>query len=68
MSRKFPQDTLEQAKVVASGWAKIDPDASLGELTLTGLQEQINAVSVIENQIRDQETELTNARNQRDEA
>jgi hypothetical protein len=68
MKRTFPTDTLDQAKVIANGWAKIDSELSIGGLTQTGLQGQIDSVSSIENQIIGLEAELTNLRNERDAA
>jgi len=68
MTKKYPTDALDQAKVIAHGWAQIDQETPIAGLTQGGLQEQINAVVSIDDQIIGLEAQLTNARNERDAA
>ena len=68
IARNFPQDTLDQARVISNGWAKIDPELTFAGLTQSGLQELIDRVISIENQIIGMDAELVNLRNERDEA
>jgi|WetSurMetagenome_2_1015567.scaffolds.fasta_scaffold41435_1 hypothetical protein len=68
MSKKCPRDTLEQAKLIANGWAQFDGETPIGGLTQAGLQEQINTVISIDDRIIGLEAQLTNMRNERDAA
>ena len=66
MAKKYPQDVIEQAKLIADAWGQINPELTFGELTQAGLKEQLTSVAPIEDQIMSLETTLTNLRNERD--
>ena len=68
MARKYPQDIVEQAQVVADAWGKINPQLAFGDLNQAGLVDQLNSVRSTENEIVSLENTLTNLRNERDAA
>ena len=68
MSRKYPPDVIEQARVIANGWAEINPELTFGDLTAAGLKGQLDSVVPLESEIITIEAKLTNLRNERDDA
>jgi hypothetical protein len=65
MSKKYPPDVVEQARVIADAWAQINPELTLGDLNQPGLKAQLDSVISVEDEIMSLETRLTNLRNER---
>lgn len=64
--RPYPTDVVEQARSVLDAWQQINPEMTFGDLTLAMLTGDVQDTTPIEQQIINLETQLTNARNERD--
>jgi hypothetical protein len=67
MSKKqFPPDLLDQAILVHAAWARIDETLAYGPFTISMLADDITQLRSFEHAIADLESQLTDARNQRE--
>ena len=66
MARKYPTDVLEQAQSILSAWNHVDATTNLGTLLPAAISADVTAASPIEAQIASLESQLTDARNERD--
>jgi hypothetical protein len=64
----YPTDTLEQALNILSAWDHIGPSLTLGTITPASLSSEVDRVKALQIKIIQLQIELSNVRNQRDEA
>lgn len=65
-SRNYPPDTVEQARAILEAWRNIDPALTIGQLVPSALEDNLTLVGKAYTQIDSLESQLTDARNQRD--
>jgi len=68
MSKPYPADVLHQMNAAIASWQAIDPTLKFGDLSLGDLQAALERGQTLKNRIDAVEIQLTDLRNQRDEA
>ena len=68
MSKPYPTDILNKLQTSIASWQAIDPTLKFGDLSLEKMQAALERGESLRNQIDALETQLTDLRNQRDEA
>ena len=68
MSKPYPTDILKRLRDAIVSWKTIDPNLKIGSLTLGGMQATLERGETLRRQIIALEIQLTDLRNQRDEA
>lgn len=63
----FPFDTMEQARAVLEAWRNIDATLKIGDLELAALEAGVTQAEPFYSHIDSLESQLTDARNQRDD-
>lgn len=66
MARKYPTDVLEQAQSILNAWNHVGATTNLGTLLPAASSADVTAAAPIEAQIASLESQLTDARNERD--
>jgi hypothetical protein len=64
--RNYPTDVLTQAQVVLDAWKSINLELKMGELGYADLEADIAKAKLIQSQLNELETKLTDLHNQRD--
>ena len=68
MARKYPTNVLDQAQQVLDAWKQIDEALVFGDLGVTAMETALAQANSIRSQINAVEAQLTDLRNQRDNA
>jgi hypothetical protein len=68
MSKPYPTDILKKLQASIVSWKEIDATLKFGDLSLGKMQAVLERGQALRNQIISLETQLTDLRNQRDEA
>ena|SRR5687767_2246633 len=63
----YPSNVLKEAIVVQEAWKLIDEELAFGKMKITGLTTDIEAIYQTQHELAALETQLTEARNRRDE-
>ena len=67
-NKNYPPDVAEQGRAVLEAWKEIDPELSLGGMTLADLEASMDRVSETYARLDSLDAQITELRNQRDAA
>jgi uncharacterized small protein (DUF1192 family) len=68
MSKPYPADLVRKLQTAVVTWKNIDPALEIGNLSLAELEAAWERCGALQQEINSLETQLTDLRNQRDEA
>jgi hypothetical protein len=68
MSKPYPTDIVSKLQTAVSTWKTIDPALKIGNLSVADLEATLGRCEALRREINSLETQLTDLRNQRDEA
>src|SRR5574341_319675 len=68
MSKPYPTDLIKKLQTAIATWQTIDPEMKIGNLSMADLEATLKRCEALKREINSLETQLTDLRNQRDEA